>query len=206
MGKILENNQAIISGEIVSRFGYSHKGNGTKFYIAIVEVPRKSGTTDRIPVMFSDKLINPEEDLRGLNVNVYGHYSSFNKREKERKKLMLYVFATEVEFSENALKDHENNVIYLEGNICKEPLYRKTPQGKEITDFLIAVNRDNQKSDYIPCICWWKTAKFVSNLEVGTRVVVKGRIQSREYTKYEGEQPVVKVAYDFSAKVVEVVK
>ena len=206
MEKVLEHNQVLISGEIASKFEFSHKAYGENFYIAYLEVIRKSNAIDKIPVMFSERLVNVNEDLRGLTANVYGRYSSYNMHDGKRTRLILTVFATEVEIWENGLQSHENNVIYLEGTICKEPVYRETPSGRYITDLIIAVNRDYGKSDYIPCICWGRTAKFASTLQVGTICSVKGRIQSRNYTKVIDGQAIEKVAYEVSLSSLEVWK
>lgn len=204
MNKVLENNQVTISGEIVSKFKYNHEVFGEKFYLVDVDVLRTSGYVDRLPVMVSEYLMDVEKDLRGYKVVINGQYRSYNQHEKDRTHLLLTVFALEVEFVDEAFTGRESNHIYLEGYVCKEPVYRVTPLGREITDLLIAVNRLYGKSDYIPCICWGRTAKFASCLNVGDRCSVKGRVQSRNYTKnYPDGSTEEKVAYEVSLSVVE---
>ena len=163
-----------------------------------------SGCTDRLPVMVSEYLVNAEQDLRGCKVTVEGQYRSHNLHENEKTYLILSVFALEVKLEEESVNEYENNSICLEGTICKEPLYRVTPAGREIADILIAVNRPYGKSDYIPCICWGRTARFASGLEIGDKCVVNGRIQSRNYIKkYPDGRLESKVAYEVSVRTAE---
>ena len=207
MNKLSENNQVTVSGEIVSKFKFNHEVYGEKFYLVEVDIPRTSGYVDRLPVMVSDRLVEVNRDLRGLKVVVKGQYRSYNKQDEHKKRLLLSVFATKVEFTDEALTGRESNSICLEGTICKEPVYRETPLGREITDLLIAVKRDYGKSDYIPCICWGRTARFASGLEVGEKCAVKGRIQSRFYTKRLPDGSAEdRVAYEVSLSRVEVLK
>ncbi len=207
MNKVLENNQVTISGEIVSKCSFSHKFEGEKFYTMEVEIPRKSLTVDKLPVMVSERLIDVKQDMRGLKVVVNGQYRSYNRKENNKTHLDVYVFAINVEFVGEALESYENNSVYLEGFVCKEPVYRETPLGREITDVLIAVNRDYGKSDYIPCICFGRTALFVSTLGVGTKCSIKGRIQSRNYTKtFTDGTSENRVAYEVCFNSVEVLE
>ena len=204
MNKILENNQVVISGEIASEFYFNHEHLGEKFYLVYVDVPRISGTIDRLPVMVSECLINTEENLKGCKANIYGNYRSYNKHDSDKNRLLLTVFALEIEIVEENLKGRDGNKVFLEGTICKEPVFRTTPSGREITDFLIAVNRGCGKSDYIPCICWARTARCVSGFSVGDRITVEGRIQSRVYTKIHTDGKIEeKVAYEVSTNTVE---
>ena len=204
MNKILENNKVTISGEIVSEFKFNHEIYGERFYLVEVDVPRTSGYVDRLPVMVSEYLMDAYKDLRGYKVIVKGQYRSYNKHGNNRNCLILSIFALEVEFVDEPLTGWEGNSICLEGTICKEPVYRVTPLGREITDLLIAVNRPYGKSDYIPCICWGRTAKFASGLEVGDKCSVKGRVQSRNYTKnYSDGGTEERIAYEVSLRVVE---
>ena len=207
MNKVLENNQVTISGEIVSKFKFNHEIYGEKFYLVEVNIPRTSGYVDRLPVMASERLLDVNRDLRGLKVVVKGQYRSYNKHEEHKSSLILSVFATEVEFTEEVLTGRDSNNICLEGTICKEPVYRETPLGREITYILIAVNRDYGKSDYIPCICWGRTARFASGLEVGEKCAVKGRVHSRFYVKKLPDGSIEdRVAYEVSLSRVEVLK
>lgn len=202
--KNLENNKVNIAGVICSDFNYSHTLCGEKFYIADLEVERTSGKSDIIPIMVSDRMIKIE-DLTGVSVEITGQFRSYNKNIDGKTKLLLTVFALEIEFLENFT--YNNNNVELIGYICKEPIYRTTPLGKEIADFLLAVNRQCGKSDYIPCICWGRNARYVGNLDIGTKISIEGRLQSRTFLKKIDEETTEeRVAYELSASKVEVVK
>ena len=204
MNKI-ENNQVTISGEITSGFIFSHELYGEKFYIIDVKVPRLSVYDDLIPVMVSDRLIDVKENYKGLNVMVQGQFRSYNRHEEDKNRLVLSVFAREIEFVDETPESSKTNQIYLDGYICKEPIYRKTPLGREIADLLLAVNRPYGKSDYIPCICWGRNARFVGNLQVGARCGIWGRIQSREYIKNLPDgQDEKRMVYEVSVSKMEV--
>ena len=205
MNEVIVNNQVTISGEIVSEFKFSHELYGEKFYLVDVEIPRLSGSSDKIPVMVSERLVDIEQDFVGVKIKVEGQFRSYNHHGEKKNRLLLSVFAREIELIDEIEKNEKSNQIYLDGYICKEPIYRKTPLGREIADILIAVNRPYGKSDYIPCICWGRNARFASGFEVGTRCAVFGRIQSREYMKkISEEQSEKKVAYEVSVNKVEV--
>lgn len=178
--KNLENNKVNIAGVICSDFKYSHTLCGEKFYIADLEVERTSGKSDIIPIMVSDRMIKIE-DLTGVSVEILGQFRSYNKNIDGKTKLLLTVFVLEIEFLENFT--YNNNNVELIGYICKEPIYRTTPLGREIADVMLAVQRKYGKSDYIPCIAWGRNARFVGNLEMGQQIKIKGRIQSRDYQK-----------------------
>ena len=202
--KIFENNQVSIVGEIVSDFRYSHEVYGEGFYMVDISVRRLSDFVDYIPVMVSERLINVNEDYMGQFVYIGGQFRSFNRHEEHKNRLVLSVFARELELLENGCDDDASNEIFLDGYICKESVYRKTPLGREIADLLIAVNRSYGKSDYIPCICWGRNARFASGFEVGTHVQIWGRIQSREYVKKLSETQVEqRVAYEVSVSKIE---
>ena len=202
--KVIENNQVVIMGEIVSDFVFSHEIFGEGFYMVDVEVERLSDSSDVIPVMISERLLNVEQDYKGERIAVTGQFRSYNRHEEKKNRLILSVFAREVEFIDAIEESSKSNQIYLDGFICKDPIYRKTPLGREIADLLIAVNRPYGKSDYIPCICWGRNARFVSNFTVGSRCAIWGRIQSREYMKKINEEEVEKrVAYEVSVSKLE---
>ncbi len=202
--KIFENNQVSIVGEIVSDFRFSHEVYGEGFYLVDISVNRLSNIVDYIPVMISERLIDVEENYIGKYLYVTGQFRSFNRHEEKKNRLVLSVFAREVEFMDGPEEDIKSNQIFLDGYICKEPIYRKTPLGREIADLLIAVNRSYGKSDYIPCICWGRNARFASNFDVGGHVQVWGRIQSREYVKKISEEETEKrIAYEVSVSKVE---
>ncbi len=169
-----------------------------------VNVPRLSDSNDIIPLMVSERLINVEDDYKGLSIMVQGQFRSYNRHEERKNRLVLSVFAREIEFVDETPESSKTNQIYLDGYICKEPIYRKTPLGREIADLLLAVNRPYGKSDYIPCICWGRNARFASNFTVGTRCEIWGRIQSREYMKRISEEDAEKrIAYEVSVSKLE---
>ena len=169
-----------------------------------VEVARLSDSYDIIPLMVSERLLDVEEDYKGAYVCVSGQFRSYNRHEERKNRLILSVFAREIEFVEELEESSKTNQIYLDGYICKPPIYRKTPLGREIADILLAVNRPYGKSDYIPCISWGRNARFASSFEVGTRVRVWGRVQSREYTKKLSETECEKrIAYEVSISKLE---
>jgi primosomal replication protein N len=202
--KNLENNKVNIAGVICSDFKYSHTLCGEKFYIADLEVERTSGKSDIIPIMVSDRMIKIE-DLTGVSVEITGQFRSYNKHIDGKSKLLLTVFALEIEVLENFT--YNNNNVELIGYICKEPIYRTTPLGKEIADVFVAVNRYYGKSDYIPCICWGRNARYVGNLDIGTKISIAGRVQSRTFLKKIDEETTEeRVAYELSASKVEVVE
>ena len=205
--KVIENNQVVIMGEIVSDFVFSHEIFGEGFYMVDVNVPRLSDSSDIIPLMVSERLIDVNEDYKGLNIMVQGQFRSYNRHEERKNRLVLSVFAREIEFVDETPESSKTNQIYLDGYICKEPIYRKTPLGREIADLLLAVNRPDGKSDYIPCICWGRNARFASNFSVGTRCEIWGRIQSREYMKRLSEDDAEKrTAYEVSVSKLELME
>ena len=202
--KIIENNQVTIMGEIVPTFTFSHEVFGEGFYMVDVSVRRLSNSVDTIPVMISERLIDVEQDYRGEFLMVSGQFRSYNRHDEQKNRLVLSVFAREVSFIEEELDGAKTNNILLDGYICKLPIYRKTPLGREIADLLLAVNRPYGKSDYIPCICWGRNARFASAFEVGEHVQVLGRIQSREYVKKLSETETEKrTAYEVSVSKLE---
>ena len=202
--KMFENNQVSIIGEIVSDFQFSHEVYGEGFYMMEVSVRRLSDCMDYIPVMVSERLINVEGDYIGKSVYIGGQFRSFNRHEEKKNRLVLSVFARELEVLDSDYDEDAANQIFLDGYICKEAIYRKTPLGREIADLLVAVNRSYGKSDYIPCICWGRNARFAGRLSVGEHIALWGRIQSREYQKRIGNDQVVsKVAYEVSVSKME---
>lgn len=208
-----ENNQLTLVGKVTSEKRFSHEIYGEKFYIFDLSVPRLSGNADIIPITISERLL-VEQDLEiGKNIVIEGQFRSYNSYQNEKNRLVLTVFAKEVTFAKEdeeefkPSKENSSNEVVLDGFICKKPVYRKTPFGREIADVLLAVNRAYNKSDYIPCIAWGRNARFSQNLEVGTKVKVVGRVQSREYEKkYEDGTSEVKVAYEVSIGSLEIVE
>ena len=202
--KVIENNQVTMMGEIASGFTFSHEIFGEGFYMVDLKVKRLSDSSDIIPLMISDRLVNVKESMEGSNVCVIGQFRSYNRHEEKKNRLVLSVFVREIEFIEEAGEGTKTNQIFLDGYICKAPVYRKTPLGREIADLLVAVNRPYGKSDYIPCICWGRNARFAADFTVGGHIQIWGRIQSREYVKKLSEEEMEKrVAYEVSVSKLE---
>lgn len=196
--KLYENNKVTIAGRIVSEFSFIKELRGKKLYRVYVEVPRLSGQMDTLPVMVTDDIIDP--DIGYPEITVTGQYHSYNLKGSDGKRhLVLTVYAKKIRIGTPC---DERNDIFLDGYICKEPIYRETPLGREITDLMLAVNGSNKQSDYIPCISWGRTARVASGLTVGTRVCIRGRVQSREYMKESNQR----VAYEVSARQLEIIE
>ena len=206
MDRIIENNQVTVVGTIASDFKFSHETYGEKFYLVDVETTRLSGTVDMIPVMVSDRMMNIESSDIGEKIRVSGQFRSFNRHDNDKSRLVLSVFAHEIEFLDEMQSSLDCNEILLDGYICKAPNYRETPLGREIADILVAVNRSYGKSDYIPCITWGRNARFAYGLDVGSHVKICGRIQSREYQKRISDtETETRVAYEVSVSKIELV-
>lgn len=204
--KTMENNKVTVIGTIVSEFTFSHAVYGEGFYVVDLSVNRLSEQADIIPLLISERLIDVTKDWRGCTIEASGQFRSYNRHEGAKNRLVLSVFVREVNFMEEFTDYTKTNQIFLDGYICKEPIYRKTPLGREIADLLVAVNRPYGKSDYIPCISWGRNARFASGFGVGTRVMIWGRVQSREYTKKISETECEKrTAYEVSVSKLECV-
>lgn len=208
---ILETNYVKITGKIVSPIEFSHEIYGEGFYNFFIEVPRLSETVDVLPVSISERLIINMELKEGTYVKIIGQLRSYNRYVNGASKLILTVFARDIELLEDEEEIKENlkspNEIFLDGYICKPPVYRTTPFGREISDLLLAVNRAYNKSDYIPCIAWGRNARFCSNILVGDHIKIWGRIQSREYQKkLENGEVETRVAYEVSISKLEYIE
>ena len=202
--KILGNNQVNVYGEVVSEFSYSHEVYGEGFYVVKLSVKRLSQVYDIIPLMVSERLIDVTKDYRGCYLEASGQFRSYNRHEENHNRLVLSVFVRDLHVDEELQEIDKPNYIFLDGYLCKPPVYRKTPLGREIADLLMAVNRPYGKSDYIPCICWGRNARYADSFEVGEHVQLWGRIQSREYQKQIGdEQYETRVAYEISVSKLE---
>lgn len=188
------NNRVILKGKIKELPVYSHTVMGEGFFEMYIDVQRLSDEVDTLPITISERLITNFNI--GDEIGLIGQFRSYNKLEDGKSKLMLTIFVKEL-IDPNEL--NEINQIYLVGYICKEPIYRTTPFGREISDMLLAVNRSYNKSDYLPCIAWGRNARFVRDLAVGEKLEVQGRIQSRKYQKRISDSEVeTKVAYEIS--------
>ena len=211
----LENNYLTLVGEVTGEKRYSHEIYGEKFYVFDLSIARLSGNADIIPITVSERLVNDETLAIGKKLLVKGQFRSYNSYENERNRLILTVFAKDiVELEENEVeeenelvkKDQITNEVVLIGYICKKPIYRQTPFGREIADILLAVNRAYNKSDYIPSIAWGRNARFCQNIEVGTQVKIVGRVQSRTYEKkFEDGTSETRIAYEVSIGSLEVI-
>lgn len=205
--KVFDNNQVNIAGWVTGEFSFSHDVFGEGFYILEIEVKRLSDSSDIIPLMVSERLMDITKDYRGSYIEACGQFRSYNKHEEEKNKLVLSVFVREIKVCQEDYESPKPNHIFLDGYICKPPIYRKTPLGREIADLLLAVNRPYGKSDYIPCISWGRNARFAEKFEVGGHIHVWGRIQSREYQKKLTEADVEKrTAYEVSVSKLEYVE
>ena len=203
----LENNKVTISGKIVSEATYSHEVYDEIFYQFTIEVPRLSDVNDYIKITISEKLITDTNLKEGNFVKIKGQFRSYNNFSNIGNKLVLTVFVKDIEIIDGIDETENPNCIFLCGYICKEPVYRTTPFGREITDILLAVNRSYNKSDYIPCIAWGRNAKYSSSLSVGDNIFIRGRIQSRNYQKkIDEENYESKTAYEISISKIEVNK
>ena len=207
-----DNNHLILVGKVTSEKTFSHEIYGEKFYIFNMEVPRLSDTTDIIPITASERIINDELLEIGTKLVIKGQFRSYNSYENEKNKLILTVFAKDVIKAENIGEEEKeeiertSNEVTLVGYICKKPIYRQTPFGREIADILLAVNRAYNKSDYIPSIAWGRNARFSQNLSTGTEVKIIGRVQSRNYEKKHEDGSIEnKVAYEVSIASLEVI-
>ncbi|MEE1195833.1 MAG: single-stranded DNA-binding protein [Lachnospiraceae bacterium] len=204
--KIIENNQVSVMGKIASQFTFSHQVFGEGFYTVDLLVKRLSDSEDLIPLMVSERLLDVTQDYEGEYIQVEGQFRSYNRHDEKKNRLVLSVFVRELSFVEEEDDSIKTNQIFLDGYICKPPVYRKTPLGREIADLLIAVNRPYGKSDYIPCICWGRNARYASAFTVGGHILIWGRIQSREYMKRLNETEAEKrIAYEVSVSKLEYV-
>lgn len=193
-----DNNIVKIGGKVVIEPEFSHELFDEKFYIFYIETKRLSDYTDELPVIVSERLINISKIKNGIMYEIDGQFRSYNKVTNGKSKLVLSIFAKELKevSDKNILTLNDSTFV---GFICKKPIYRKTPLGREISDALVAVNRSYKKSDYIPCILWGRNAKFCETLPIGTMVKLNGRIQSRKYEKKCEDGTVIpKIAYEVS--------
>lgn len=197
-----DNNQVTLKGRVVEEPVFSHSLYGEKFFTLMLEVPRLSGVADVLPVMVSDRLLRLMDVSVGDELAVIGQLRSYNRLVDGRNRLILTVFARHISPPED-ISDNPNQVL-LEGYVCRTPVYRTTPFGREITDLLIAVNRPYNKSDYIPVISWGRNARYAETLEVGQKVFIHGRMQSRQYQKKLPEGTIEnRTAYEVSVSFIE---
>ena len=193
-----DGNSVVLIGRKVSDFVFSHETAGEYFYTFTLESSRYSSTPDRVPVVVSDR-VTGTEDFNNGSVCVIGQIRSFDRKTKNKKHLDVYVFASDIFY----VDEPDRNDVFLAGYVCRTPIYRVTPNGRQIADIMLSVPRHYKKSDYIPCIAWGRNAKFASDLVVGERIGVTARFQSREYNKKDNDEIEQKTAYEMSVSKIE---
>lgn len=204
-GDAFWNNQVMIHGLVKGAFRYSHTMCGESFWRCTLEVRRLSGQLDHIPFIVSERLMDTSQSYDGRYLEIQGQLRSHDRVVGSHRELQLMVFAREVwEVDEKTGLSNQTEQIQLDGFLCREPIYRATPFGREITELMLAVNRPYGKTDYIPCVCWGRNARYAGGFAVGFRLLVWGRIQSREYTKLvEGKTRKVRRVYEVSVSRME---
>lgn len=200
---LLENNSIYIAGKITEECEFSHEVYGEGFYLFKISSERLSDNEDILPITVSERLIDKQSLTLGTRVEVIGQLRSYNNYGNKKNKLVLTIFAREINLLEEDTEQNPNQ-IFLNGFICKPPVYRKTPFGREISDILVAVNRAYNKSDYIPCIAWGRNARYLSNLSVGENIKIWGRVQSRKYQKKVEDTVEERIAYEVSILKIEI--
>lgn len=198
MERAMEGNAVYLSGRVLAEPVFNHKTYGEAFYLVILGIFRKSGYEDRIRLIISEKLLCGRSPKIGELLEISGQVRTYNREVDGRSKLEVTVFARHMEYCGRDGFEYENHVV-MEGFLCKAPVRRTSPLGREICDMMIAVNRMYNKSDYIPTIAWGRNAAYGGTLHVGDKLAVEGRIQSREYRKYTDEGKLItKTAYEVS--------
>jgi len=188
-------NQILLRGQLAALPELSHENHGKRFFRFCLDVPRLSGAVDRLNIVTEDRLLNQLDLSAGSMISVTGQIRSHNVRQDGVRHLMIFVFASKLE----SVEGEPCNEVILEGPLCKEPIYRRTPLGREICDVMLAVPRSFHRADYLPCILWGRTAQEASSCHIRDIIRIYGRLQSRTYTKLTTEGPTQKVAYEISA-------
>lgn len=189
-----ELNQVLLCGAMASAPELSHENHGRRFFCFFLEVSRLSGTVDRLRVLCPEALLAATELRPGAGLLVQGQVRSFNLRTETARRLVISVLAENLAVCD----DPPENRVLLTGTLCRPPVYRRTPLGREICDGMLAVNRPYHRSDYLPTIFWGKTAQIAATLPVGTTMAIEGRLQSREYVKQLDTGPETRTAYEIS--------
>ena len=194
------NNYITIRGSLVELPQFSHENHGRKFYRFLLEVPRLSGAVDILPVIAEEGLLHQLDPCGGEMLTVSGQIRSHNRRTESSRQLLIFVFASAI-----AAEDGEPiNDVVIEGPLCREPTFRRTPRGREICDAMLAVPRAFRRADYLPCILWGRTAQDVARCHTRDRIRICGRLQSRVYTKLTDDGPIQRTAYEVSALSAEI--
>lgn len=202
------NNMIELCGMVETPLKFNHEAYGEKFYMFFMKIMRTSGTADILPVMISERVPGFSEIQSHTCIDIIGQFRSYSTRIEDKNKVSLYAFVQEIRgfYSETDDEFHYKNQAILSGYICKKPVYRGTPLGRKISDFILAVHRSNSKSDYIPCISWGRNAMYSTNLDVGEEIAVYGRVQSRDYTKKLSDgSSELRTAYEVSIERYEVI-
>lgn len=192
-------NHVLLRGTLAGLPEFSHENHARRFYRFCLEVERLSGTIDILPVVAAEDVLDAMDLFQGERIEVSGQLRSFNNRASSGRKLILSVYASQLSTSDAEAE----NQVQLQGTICKEPIFRRTPLGREICDIMLAVNRPYHRTDYLPCILWGKTAQSISRASVGAQLCLNGRLQSREYVKMLPEGSEQRTAYEVSATTAE---
>lgn len=198
MYDLMANNKILLAGKVITEPEFYNESYDEKFFSFMLEIPRLSDTVDKVPVLISEKILENIEV--GSYVKIEGQLRTYNKYEDNKRRLLIFAFVRDIATIcyEDFKEIDVPNELTLTGFICKEPIYRTTPFGREITDILIAVNRAYSKSDYIPAIAWGRNAKFCKKVGIGQKVELIGRIQSRDYIKKIEDREEVKTAFEVS--------
>lgn len=197
----IETNRVELSGKVLSSLRFSHKSYGENFYLFLLGIDRKSGYRDEIRILLSERLMWEETPEPGDQVEVKGQIRTYNEFVDGANRLNILVFAREFAFAKQFF---DENRVFLEGYLCKPPVCRVSPLGRDICDIMLAVNRMYNKSDYVPCIAWGRNAGYAGSLSVGMKICVTGRIQSREYKKRDEKGEIItKTAYEVSVLKIE---
>lgn len=191
-----------LSGIVSSDIEFSHESHGVSFYSFKIETRRLSGTSDIINALVSETLLSGCGFEKGDFITTKSELRSFNQKNENGSKLIISAFLKEVSVSED---ENFENELTLTGTICKKPVYRKTPLGREICDIMLAINRRYRRSDYIPLITWGRNARIADTYDTGDVITISGRVQSREYTKVIDGEEIIKTAYEVSVSSIEAV-
>ncbi len=196
-------NQIRLCGTMESAPSFSHENHGRQFYSFLLGVERLSGTVDRLRVLADLALLNAAECAWGERVLVTGQVRSYNQVDETGRHLIVSVYAEHIELTD----EEPDDVVTLSGTLCRDPVYRRTPLGREICDGMLAVNRSYRRADYLPCIFWGRTARQIATLSAGARITLTGRLQSRDYNKTlpDGETE-TRTAYEISAVTAELIR
>ena len=193
-------NQILLRGTLVELPQFSHENHEKRFYRFLLEVERLSGAVDLLPILVPEHVLGAMDVCGGTMLSVQGQIRSFNSRAETGRRLVISVYAENLETCDG----EPENQVCLSGTVCKEPVYRRTPLGREICDVMLAVNRPYHRADYIPCIFWGRTAGEVSACAVGSSLSLTGRLQSRTYVKLLEDGSETRTAYEVSGMSVEI--